>query len=46
MESGLARLSLDSRAVDDKVSEVGEELLSTVLRGDELEELRSVVDEL
>lgn len=45
MKAGLSRLSLDGGTVDDEVSEVSEELLSTVLRGDELEELGSVVDE-
>jgi hypothetical protein len=45
-ESGLSNLSLDARAVDDEVSEVGEDLLSSVLTRDEVEERRSVVDEL
>lgn len=38
LETGLSSLSLDGRTVDDKVSEVGEELLSSVLTGDKVEQ--------
>ena len=39
-------LTFDRAAVDGEVTEVGEELLGTVLALDELEELGGVVDEL
>lgn len=45
-ESGLSNLSLDRRSVDDEVSKVGEDLLSSVLTRDEVEEGGGVVDEL
>lgn len=45
-ESRRSRLSEDGGSVDGDVSEVGEELLSSVLGGDELEEIGSIVDEL
>ena len=46
MESWSSNLSFNRRSVDDEVSEVGEDLLSSILRSDELEEGRSIVDEL
>lgn len=45
-ESRLSDLSLDRRSVDDEVSEVGEDLLGSVLTRDEVEKGGSVVDEL
>ena len=45
-EAGFAGLALDRGAVDGEVSEVSEELLSTVLALNELEPLGSIVDEL
>ena len=45
-EAGLADLSLDRRAIDCKVSQVGKKLLGTVLALNELEEVLGVVDEL
>jgi len=45
VKSGFSLLTLDRRSVDDQVSEVTEKLLSTVLRGDEVEEFGSVIDE-
>lgn len=44
-ELGLANLALDGAAVDSNISEVGKELLGTVLRVDEVEELGGVVNE-
>ena len=44
LELGLTNLTLDLTPVDGKVSEVCEKLLSAVLRADESEELRSVID--
>lgn len=45
LEAWLTALALDGRAVDDKVAKVSKELLGTVLRLDELEELGCVVNE-
>lgn len=45
LELGLANLALDAAAVDGNVAEVGQQLLGTVLAANEVEELRSVVDE-
>jgi hypothetical protein len=45
LELGLANLALDLAAVDSEISKVGKELLRTVLAADQLEQLRSVVDE-
>ena len=45
LELGLANLTLDLAAVDSKITEVGKELLSTVLGADEIEKRRCVVDE-
>ena len=45
-KTGLAGLSFDGRAVDDEVTEVSEDLLRAVLRGDEVKEGRGIVDEL
>ena len=46
LEAGLADLSLDRRAIDCKVSQVGKKLLGTVLALNELEEVLGAVDEL
>ena len=45
LELGLTDLALDAAAVDGNVAEVGEQLLGTVLRADQSEELGGVVDE-
>jgi hypothetical protein len=45
LETWFTLLTLDGRAVDGDISEVGEELLSSVLGCDELEQLGCVVDE-
>ena len=45
LELGLANLSLDGAAVDGDITQVRKKLLSTVLAADQVEELRSVVDE-
>ena len=45
LELGLADLSLDLAAVDSKLTEVGEQLLGTVLGTDEVEKGGGVVDE-
>lgn len=45
-ETWFARLTLDRTPVDCEISEVCEELLSTVLALYKFEELRSIVDKL
>lgn len=45
LELRLAHLALDGRAVDGDVTEVGQQLLGSVLAANEVEQLRSVVDE-
>lgn len=45
LELGLADLALDAAAVDGNVAKVSQQLLGTVLAANEVEELRSVVDE-
>jgi hypothetical protein len=45
LELGLADLALDLAAVDSKVTEICEKLLSTVLGADQVEESGGVVDE-
>ena len=45
-ETRFALLTLDRASVDGKVSKVCQELLSTVLALNQLEEIRGVVDEL
>jgi hypothetical protein len=44
-QTGLSALPLDGRSVDGQVPKVGQELLSSVLTGDEFEQVGSVVDE-
>lgn len=44
LETGFAHLTLDGRSVNGNITEVGEKLLGSVLRVNELEEFGSVVD--
>lgn len=45
LEFGLSNLSLDGAAVDGNVSEVGKQLLASVLAAEQVKQLRSVIDE-
>ena len=39
-------MALDRASVDDKITQVGKQLLGTILGDDELEEVGGIVDEL
>lgn len=45
LETGLTVLTLDGTAVDSEVTKVGQKLGSSVLTGDQLEEIGSIIDE-